>query len=211
MATTPFPARIEAYDREAPDPSETETATFGLGCFWGPDAQFGAKDGVVRTRVGYAGGTIRDPTYHALGDHSEVFQVDYDPDVLSFRDLLETVFRSHDPNQQTRNTQYQNVVFAASEDQRSAIDSFLDGSGLEADAIETRIEQLTRFYPAEDYHQKYSLRSKRAVLEAFEDAGYDDEAIRESPAAARLNAEAAGKDVSLSGELGHSPDHSVEQ
>ncbi len=168
-------------------------------------------DGVVRTRVGYAGGTIRDPTYHALGDHSEVIQVDYDLDELSFTDLLEVVFRSHDPNRQTRNTQYQNVVFAASAAQRSAIDSFLDGKGLAADAIETRIEQLTRFYPAEDYHQKYSLRSKRAILDGFEEAGYDDEDIRESPAAAKLNAEAGGKDVSLSGELRGAVDPTAEQ
>lgn len=210
MTSPSFADRIEAYDSDALDPGETETATFGLGCFWGPDKQFGAMDGVVRTRVGYAGGTIRDPTYHALGDHSEAIQVDYDPDERSFTDLLEIVFRSHDPNRQNRNTQYQNVVFAANEAQRDAIDAFLAAQNLDADAIETRIEQLTRFYPAEDYHQKYSLRSKRAILEGFEEAGYDDEGIRESPAAAKLNAEAGGKDVSLSGELRGAVDPTAE-
>ena len=67
------PSVVREHDRAAPDPSETETATFGLGCFWGPDARFGALKGVVRTRVGYAGGTETDPSYHALGDHTEVF------------------------------------------------------------------------------------------------------------------------------------------
>ena len=73
------PSVVREHDRAAPDPSATETATFGLGCFWGPDGRFGALEGVVRTRVGYAGGTRTDPSYHALGDHTEVLQVDFDP------------------------------------------------------------------------------------------------------------------------------------
>lgn len=197
----PSPSLIRQYDQLAPTREETETATFALGCFWGPDAQFGAVDGVARTRVGYAGGTTQDPTYHALGDQSETFQVDYDPEVISYGDLLDVAFRSHNPNQQTRTTQYQNVVFAATEAQRSAIDSYLAVNGLDAAAIETRIEQLSRFYPAEDYHQKHSLRAKRALMEAFDAAGYDDEALRESPAGAKLNAEAAGRDVSARSDL----------
>src|SRR6056297_2299392 len=63
-------------DAEALAPTATETATFGMGCFWGPDARFGAMPGVVRTRVGYAGGTTPDPTYHDLGDHTEVVQIE---------------------------------------------------------------------------------------------------------------------------------------
>lgn len=106
----PTPTAIREYDAQAPASEMTETATFGVGCFWGPDAQFGALDGVVRTRVGYAGGTKIDPTYHSLGDHTEVFQLDFDPDVVSYTDLLDHVFRSHDPRSQTRKTQYQNIV-----------------------------------------------------------------------------------------------------
>lgn len=175
------PANIRDYDEHAPDSDETETATFALGCFWSPDGQFGAIDGVVRTRVGYAGGTKANPSYHDLGDHTEVFQVDYDPDEVSYADLLARVFRSHDPRRQTPKAQYQNIVFAATAAQRDALDACLEANGYDPDGIETRIEQLSRFYPAEDYHQKHSLRAKRSLMEAFEEAGYDDEDLRESP------------------------------
>lgn len=189
------PAIIRDYDSRAQDSDETETATFALGCFWGPDATFGAIDGVVRTRVGYAGGTKPNPSYHALDDHTEVFQVDYNPEAISYTDLLDRVFRSHDPNRQTRKTQYQNIVFTATPAQRETLDAYLEANGLDPDGIETRLERLSRFYPAEDYHQKHSLRSRRPLMEAFEEAGYDDKDLRESPAAAKLNGHAAGHEI----------------
>jgi len=98
---TPTPTAIREYDTQAPASEMTETATFGVGCFWGPDAQFGALDGVVCTRVGYAGGTKTDPTYHSLGDQTEVFQLDFDPDVISYSDLLARL-PEPDPHSQTR-------------------------------------------------------------------------------------------------------------
>lgn len=199
---TPTPTTIQEYDRKAPDGEETETATFALGCFWGPDAEFGAMDGVVRTRVGYAGGSKSDPSYHALGDHTEAFQVDYVPAECSFADLLDAVFESHHPHRQTRKVQYQNVVFTATPEQRETLETFLAERGLAADAIETRVERRGEFHLAEDYHQKHSLRSARRVLSAVEEAGYDDADLRESPAAAKLNAGAAGHDVTSIPELG---------
>ena len=198
--------QIREYDSRAMDSAETATATFGTGCFWGPDAQFGAIDGVVRTRVGYAGGTEIDPTYHALGDHTEVFQVEFDPDTMTYRDLLNRVFHSHAPQHQTRKTQYQNIVFAATEDQRAVLDEFLATRGLTAEGIGTRIEQLSRFHPAEDYHQKYKLRSVSSFMDAFDAAGYGDEELRESPTAAKLNGYAAGHDVAIAEDL-QPPDH----
>jgi peptide-methionine (S)-S-oxide reductase len=200
------PARLRDFDERAPAREDTETAAFGLGCFWGPDARFGALDGVVRTRVGYAGGTKPDPTYHALGDHTEVVQVDYDPAVLSFTDLLDHVFRAHDPYNQPRRTQYQHVVFTGSPAQQDALDGYLVAAGLDRDAIETRIEERSRFYPAEDYHQKHSLRARPSLLTPFEEAGYDDTAIRESPAAAALNGHAAGEASGVSEALGLTDD-----
>jgi peptide-methionine (S)-S-oxide reductase len=183
-------ASIRAYDDAAS--GETATATFALGCFWGPDATFGAIDGVVRTRVGYAGGTTPDPTYRDLGDHSEAVQIEYDPDRLSYRDLLAVAFESHDYRRQPNKRQYQGVVFHETPSEREAVEEHvgtLDGP------VETRIEPLDAFHLAETYHQKYSLRSKRWLESAFAEAGYDDAAIRESPAAAKLNAEAAGRSV----------------
>jgi len=187
------PGRITAYDAAAPSPEETETATVALGCFWGPDAAFGALDGVVRTRVGYAGGTSDAPTYHDLGDHSEAVQVEYDPDQLAFEEVVDIAIENHSVRTQPRDRQYQHVLFFESPAERNSIETRLDA--LAVDDVQTRVEALDAFHPAETYHQKYHLRSKRAVLSAFEEAGYDATAIRESPAAATLNAEAGGYDV----------------
>jgi len=191
------PPVLREYDRSMPDPSATETATFGLGCFWGPDATFGARDGVIRTRVGYAGGSKPDPTYRSLGDHTEVVQVEFDPERLSYRDLVEMAFRAHDPRDQARKRQYQNLVLTESHAQHETVLAYLDEGDFPRDRIETRIEGLGAFYPAEDYHQKFNLRSHAAMFGQFEEAGYDDTDIRESPAAAKLNAHVTGKDVSL--------------
>jgi len=186
------PDEIQAFDASAPDPAETKTATFALGCFWGPDVTFGAVEGVVRTRVGYAGGTTADPTYHDIGDHSEALQVDFDPGVVSFHELVDLAVANHNPRRQPRKRQYQSVLFYGSEREREVIEERLDEIRT---TVETRVEPLDRFCLAEDYHQKYNLRSDRAVMSAFEDAGYDDADIRESPAAARLNAAVAGTEV----------------
>jgi len=189
------PTLVREYDRAAPAPGATETATFALGCFWGPDVRFGALDGVVRTRVGYAGGTTADPTYHALGDHTEAFQLEYDPERIEFSDLVERVLSSHDPHTLTRKTQYQNVLFAADADQQATITAVLDERGRDPDAMATRVEQLGRFYPAEPYHQKHSLRGTPGLVGVFEAVGYDDEELRESPAAATLNGHAGGQEI----------------
>jgi peptide-methionine (S)-S-oxide reductase len=184
--------RIRAFDDATPTPGETATATFALGCFWGPDAAFGAREGVVRTRVGYAGGTTADPTYHDIGDHSEAVQVDYEPDVCSFADLVELALDQGGIRHQPTKRQYHNVFFYESDEEREAIERAFAERAVD---VAARVEPLESFTLAETYHQKYNLRSKRAVLSAFEDAGYDDSDIRESPAAAKLNAHVSGKRV----------------
>lgn len=112
------PAGIEEYDESAPTPAQTETATFGLGCFWGPDARFGSVDGVIRTRVGYAGGTVEDPTYHDLGEHTEAVQVTYDPDKTTYTTLLMMALDSHDLHRQPAKRQYQNILFPTASQKR---------------------------------------------------------------------------------------------
>jgi peptide-methionine (S)-S-oxide reductase len=192
---TLYPAVVTEYDQSAPSPDETETATFALGCFWGPDATFGAITGVVRTRVGYAGGTKPDPTYHDLGDHSEAIQVEYDPSELDFADLVAVAFENHDPLSRPRKRQYQNVAFYESDADRDAIESHLRESDWPRDAVETRIERLDEFHIGETYHQKFNLGSTASLRSRFEEAGYDDADVRESPAAAKVNAHVAGHDV----------------
>ncbi|MFC6975744.1 peptide-methionine (S)-S-oxide reductase MsrA [Halomicroarcula sp. GCM10025709] len=178
-------------DRTAPPPSETRTATFGLGCFWGPDARFGSMTGVVRTRVGYAGGTAADPTYYSLGDHTEVVQVEYAPADLDYTDLLEVCWRSHDPFSAAHKRQYRGVILVHDDDQLAAAersrDALADRTGK---SVQTPIETLGEFTLAEDSHQKYELRSTPVLGDELLD--HYGEALVDSTVAARLNGFVAG-------------------
>ncbi|WP_323676189.1 peptide-methionine (S)-S-oxide reductase [Halorubellus sp. PRR65] len=192
-------ADVTAYDERAPASEETRTFTAALGCFWGPDATFGALPGVVRTRVGYAGGTESEPTYERIGDHSEVVQVDYDPEETTFPALVDDAVGMHDPTRQPAKRQYHHVLFHETDGERETIEAALDA--LAVPSVETRVEPLASFTLAEPYHQKFNLRGKRWATDAFDDAGYDRADVRESPAAAKLNAELAGRDVPELGAL----------
>jgi len=180
-----------SLDAAALAPSETETATFGMGCFWSPDAQFGAMAGVVRTRVGYAGGTTADPSYYALGDHTEVVQVEYDPGELAYADLLDVFWSNHDPTTQAGKRQYRNVVLTTTPAQREVTER--SKRALEeriGQSVATPIESLDQFFLAEQYHQKYELRSTPIIGDELEDV-YGD-ALVDSTVAARLNGFVAG-------------------
>lgn len=161
-------------DRERPD--DLATATFAMGCFWTPDALFGAQDGVWRTRSGYAGGDSPAPSYHDLGGHTESVQVDFDPATISYADLLDLFREGHAPSQRSR--QYRSVVFVHDAEQRGAV----EGAVPDAAAV----EELDAFHPAENYHQKYRLRSSGAVLDALMDV-YDPVDLVSSTVAARCN------------------------
>jgi peptide-methionine (S)-S-oxide reductase len=191
---------VLAYDDRALEREATRSFTAGLGCFWGPDAAFGALPGVVRTRVGYAGGTDPNPTYESIGDHSEVVQVDYDPDDTVFRELVDEAISQHDPTRQPPKRQYQHVLFYETDEERAVIETALEK--LEVPAVRTRVESLESFTIAEPYHQKFNLSGKRWATDAFDDAGYDNATVRESPAAAKLNGELAGHAVPDLGALG---------
>ncbi|WP_267640183.1 peptide-methionine (S)-S-oxide reductase MsrA [Haloarchaeobius amylolyticus] len=170
---------------------EVDTATFGLGCFWGPDARLGVRPGVVRTRVGYAGGSTPSPTYRDLGDHTEVVQVDFDPTETSYRDLLDWFVRAHNPRANSPIRQYDNVVLWHDVGQREAVEDVIAEQETRHGHVNTRAEPLDAFTVAEDYHQKYRLRSAPDLFDALA-ARYDDAAVRESTVAARLNGFVAG-------------------
>lgn len=163
---------------------ELEKAAFGMGCFWSPDALFGAQEGVVRTRVGYAGGDKDEPTYRALGDHTETVLVRFDSEKISYDKLLDLFWSNHDYDRK-RKPQYASKIFYFNEEQRrKAEESKIKHSG----AV-TEIEELNNFYVAEDYHQKYRLRHSK-MMEQFEDMAAED--FRDSPRAAKANAVVAG-------------------
>jgi len=146
-------------------------ATLGGGCFWCLEAVFEMVDGVERVKSGYAGGHVANPTYEQVctgqTGHAEVVQVEFDPTMISYAELLEIFFGIHDPTTPDRQgadvgTQYRSVIFTHSQDQQHAADkvrSAVDADGPWDDPIVTEIEPLVEFFPAEDYHDAYFRRN----------------------------------------------------
>ena len=138
---------------------------FGAGCFWGVEAEFRQLKGVLSTSVGYMGGTLENPTYEEvctdLTGHAEVVEVEYDPSKLQYKDLLEIFFNLHDPTQLNRQgpdvgTQYRSVIFYENEDDKIVSKDFMDTISTKyTKPIVTSLEKKTKYYVAEEYHQKY--------------------------------------------------------
>ena len=165
-----------------------ETATFAMGCFWGGDSLYGAVPGVVRTRVGYAGGTKENPTYHNLGDHTESIQVDYNPETVSFDDLVYIFWEHHNPGSKSYSTQYANILFYHNDHQKDVAGKTKKEIENEAEGkVFTQLKEIGKFYPAETYHQKYRLRQTNPFISIMKDIYPDSEDLRDSTAAARLN------------------------
>ncbi len=146
---------------------EKAVVTFGAGCFWCTEAVFLNVKGVLKVESGYAGGKVKNPSYREVctGEtgHAEVTQITYDPKVVSFDDLLEVFWNTHDPttlNQQgaDEGTQYRSVIFYHSEEQKKLAEAYkkqLEASHVFKNPIVTEISPFTIFYKAEDYHQNY--------------------------------------------------------
>lgn len=144
-----------------------ETVTFGSGCFWCTEAVFEQLKGVSSVVSGYSGGHVENPSYEQVTTgrtgHAEVCQIQFDPEQISFEDMLEVFFNTHDPTTLNRQgndvgTQYRSVIFYRTEDQREIaerVKTELDNSGTWKTPIVTEIVPLEKFYPAEDYHQNY--------------------------------------------------------
>ena len=144
-----------------------EKATFGAGCFWCIEAVFQDLAGVESVVSGYMGGKIKNPTYREVCSgrtgHAEVAQITYNPDTISFKDLLEVFWKTHDPTTLNRQgndvgSQYRSAVFYHNEEQKQLAEKYkqeLDASGAFSKPIVTEITEVETFYPAEDYHQNY--------------------------------------------------------
>src|SRR5204862_1121216 len=141
-------------------------ATFGAGCFWGVEAAFRQVDGVTGTRVGYAGGTLENPTYedvcsHTTG-HAEVVEVTYDPDQVAYEDLLGVFWHKHDPTQLNRQgwdigDNYRSVIFFHDDEQHETAErskAALDASGRYRKPIVTHVKPAQNIYRSEGYHQR---------------------------------------------------------
>ncbi len=145
-------------------------ATFGAGCFWGVEVTFRNVPGVTNALVGYEGGRYENPTYRDVcrGDtgHTEVVEVEYDPEKVSYETLVDTFWNAHDPTQVNRQgpdfgEQYRTVIFYHTPEQKAAAEESkrrLDASGRLASPVATAIEPAATFYVAEDYHQQYLVK-----------------------------------------------------
>ena len=150
-----------------------ELATLGGGCFWCTEAVFLEIEGVLRVVPGYSGGHVENPTYQQVvtgaTGHAEVVQVAFDPDVITYREILEIFFTMHDPTSLNRQgadvgTQYRSVVFYHSEAQKMTAVEFIEElseSNVFGLPIVTQVEPFTGFYEAEDYHRNYYERNRR--------------------------------------------------
>lgn len=146
---------------------ELKTATFGAGCFWGVERAFRRLDGVVDAAVGYAGGHTEEPTYQQVCSgttgHAEVVQVQFDPDTISYDELLSVFWQIHDPTQVNRQgpdvgSQYRSAIFVHSPEQEAAAVASRDALNASRSLtrpVATEITQAGPFWRAEDYHQRY--------------------------------------------------------
>ncbi|MDG1708887.1 MAG: peptide-methionine (S)-S-oxide reductase MsrA [Emcibacteraceae bacterium] len=144
-----------------------ETAIFALGCFWGVELNYSKVDGVKETLVGYTGGNTENPTYQEIcgkgTGHAEAIEITYDPEVVSYEELLEKLWEFHDPTTLNRQgpdqgTQYRSVIFYMNEGQKAAAEKSkadADASGRFSNPIVTEITAANKFWAAEEHHQKY--------------------------------------------------------
>lgn len=140
-----------------------EKATFGAGCFWHVEEAFRKLDGVLSTTVGYMGGTFENPTYEDVctdeTGHAEVVQIEYDPKKISYNQLLDVFWSTHDPTQLNRQgpdegTQYRSAIFYHNEEQKKLAEESKKKLKKKKPAV-TEITKAKKFYKAEEYHQKY--------------------------------------------------------
>ena len=146
---------------------ELETATFGAGCFWCVEAVFQQLEGVQKVVSGYTGGNTVNPNYREVctgtTGHAEVAQIEFDPNLISFGELLEVFWQTHDPTTLNRQgndvgTQYRSAIYYHSDTQRIIAEESkaeMDKSGIWDNPIVTEVTAMGVFYPAEDYHQNY--------------------------------------------------------
>lgn len=158
-------------NQQSRTPSEKEVATLGGGCFWCLEAVFQDLKGVEKVESGYAGGTLPNPSYEQVctgtTGHAEVVQITFDPQVISFRELLEVFFTIHDPTTLNRQgpdvgTQYRSAIFYHNDSQKAIAEEVireLNAAGIWDAPIVTEVVPLRAFYRAEAYHQEYFKRN----------------------------------------------------
>ncbi|XP_062699414.1 peptide methionine sulfoxide reductase-like isoform X1 [Aedes albopictus] len=164
-----------------------ETATFGMGCYWGCDSLFGATKGVLRTRVGYAAGTTENPRSKHVGDHVEVIEIHFDPKEISYKQLLEMFWNNHEYRASARlKREYMSMIMYHSEEHRQQAEaSKVEQQAKEGDeVVVTEIVPESHLYPAANHNQKYRLQGHEDLAKGLD---LTPELLQTSHVAARLN------------------------
>lgn len=186
-----FNAKAELTESSA---QRVEKAYFSMGCFWGSEAMLASCPGVLHTRTGFTGGQTPDPSYSAIADHVETVEVSFDPELVSYRELLTYFWGHHNSRAKPIFRQYASAIFFTSKEQAEAAKAVRQGfqdKGSE-DPILTAIIRLDKFYPAEQYHQKYYLQQDQALFELL-------------PGKQKLSTRVATKLNALAGRAGERP------
>ncbi|KAG8069572.1 hypothetical protein GUJ93_ZPchr0006g45109 [Zizania palustris] len=202
VVTTASGARLPARGGDAgiqaqqPSGRTTATAVFALGSFWWSEAAFGCLAGVIRTSVGYAGGSKAHPEYRNLADHAECVKVEYDPRSIQYQQLLDVFWASHDPREvfgqgPDVGNQYRSIIFTNGtvEARLAALSKEKEQAKDRHSVITTQIQPMGAFYPAEPEHQKFELKRKPFLLQLI--GNLAEEELLSSTLAAKLNAYAA--------------------
>jgi len=149
--------------------------------------------GVIRTRVGYAGGDKENPTYRSLGNHAETIEIEYDPAQITYEELLEVFWRSHEPATRPYSSQYASIIFYHDQEQkRLAEETLAREAERRGRKLYTEIVPYERFWPAEEYHQKYYLRGEDELLAEYLAIYPDATDFVSSTAVARVNGYVGG-------------------
>ncbi len=168
--TTPMDSATSKKDTSSQLPapgSQLDTATFGAGCFWCVEAQFQMLEGVVKVESGFSGGHVKNPSYKEVcmgtTGHAEVCNIYYDPKKITYDELLQAFWKSHDPTQLNRQgndigTQYRSVIYYHNENQKKLAELYkkkLNDEKVYDNTVVTEVSPYSVFYKAEDYHQNY--------------------------------------------------------
>lgn len=172
---------VAASQSETVKKGSTETAILAGGCFWGMEEVFRKIPGVIKTEVGYTGGTKADPNYEQVSSgttgHAESIRIEFDPKQMTYENLLKTFFRMHDPTTLNRQgndigTQYRSEIFYLNSGQKLSAEKvvqLVDRAKKWPKPVVTKVEAATTFFPAEEYHQKYLVKNPH---------GYNDHYLR---------------------------------
>lgn len=168
-----------------------KSAHFAKGWFWGTEAQFGALDGVVHTYVGYAGGTTDNPTYKNIGNHAETLKVLYNPEIVSYEELVNYYIEITEVNNRPISGQYRYIIFYDNETQKEHIKE-VEAKQREAEEIYFDVKELDKFFVAEDYHQKYQVRSNEKLYNKLMEIFKNEQSFIDSHIATKLNSFRSG-------------------